>query len=342
VIGVPPAYRGYSLMDNHALGLRDMVGARPYFGSYAEFEDIYSRGWALTHYLTFDPKRRGQFDRYIGEIQKGVPPLTAAEQAFGDLGALSAEIESYIRRPKLPHLILTGITVPPGSISIRKLTPAEAEIMPTYVRMERKLKSAKRDVASDAAKLGTRYPADSFVQETVAEAALDARDYPAADAASARALAASPNNFAALMTQGKAQMEFAHASGSGDWHAIRGWFLRANKIDHEAAEPLMMFYKTYLYAGERPTKNAVDGLLYALALAPQDSSLRLMAVRQLLLDGNVGKAKEAFAPFAYSPHSKGVWRASSAKALAAMDGGKSDEAVTQIVKLQQLLEDEED
>lgn len=340
VIGVMPAYRGYSLMDNNSLSIRDMLSGKTTFDSYAEYEGVYSRGWALTHFLAFDPARRGQFDRYIESIQKGVPPLTAAEQAFGDLDALTAQLGSYVRRPKLPSLVLTGIKVDPASISIRELSAAEADILPTYIRAESKLKSAERDVASDADKTAKKYPLDSFVQTVLAEAEINAHDYAEADAASTRALGENPRNFEAVVKKGEAQMELAH-SGHGDWHAVRSWFLEANKIDPEAPEPLAMFYKTYLYANERPTKNAIDALLYAQVLAPQDDSVRLMAVRQLLSDHDIGKAKQIFAPFAYSPHSKNVWRANSERALAAMEQGHADEAMTHIEALQALLENDD-
>ena len=136
-------------------------------------------------------------------------------------------------------------------------------------------------------------------------------------------------------------MELARTNGTTDWHGIRKWFLDANKLDPEGAEPLMRFYQTYLYAGQQPTTNAVDGLLYAAALVPQDSKLRLMAVRQLLRDSNLAKAKSTFAPFAFSPHSKNAWNAVSAKAVAAMNDGNASEAAGQIERLQKLLEEDD-
>jgi Flp pilus assembly protein TadD len=340
LIGVPPAYRAYSLFEANALSIRDMVGTYPLYYSSAEFEGIYARGWALTHYLAFNPSRRGQFDRYIDSIAKGMPPLTAAEQAFGDLGQLSSELGAYVRRKQLPHLILKGVEVPAGSVTTRTVSRAEADMLPVFIRAEREKKSMARDVASDAAKVAAAHPDSVFVQTVLAEAEFAAKDYAAADAASTRALALKPNDFEALVNKGKAQMELAKAGGAKDWHAIRSWFLKANAVDHEAAEPLMLFYKSYLYAGERPTSNAVEGLLYAMTLTPQDSSLRMMATRQLLLDGDLARAKTAFAPFAYSSHSKNAWRSASAKALTAIEEGKAAESITQVEKLQQLIEDE--
>ncbi len=52
-----------------------------------EWVSQYSRGWLLAHYLAFEPSRRGQATKYVDLIQKGVPALDAAKQAFGDLKA---------------------------------------------------------------------------------------------------------------------------------------------------------------------------------------------------------------------------------------------------------------
>ena len=65
----------------------------------------------------------------------------------------------------------------------------------------------------------------------------------------------------------------------------------------------MYYYQTYVEQGTKPPVQAVDGLLFAVELVPQDDDLRLMAVRQLLRQGDAAGAKTAFAPIAYSAHS---------------------------------------
>ena len=64
----------------------------------------------------------------------------------------------------------------------------------------------------------------------------------------------------------------------------------------------MYYYQTYLEQGVAPPAQAVDGLLFAVDLVPQDDDLRLMAVRQLLRESNGDEARKLFAPIAYSPH----------------------------------------
>jgi hypothetical protein len=116
---------------------------------------------------------------------------------------------------------------------------------------------------------------------------------------------------------------------AADWNEIRSWFARANRLDTENAEPLMLYYQSFLKAGVRPTDNATRGMLYALVLAPQDRSLRFMAVRQLLIDRRLPEARQALAPLAFTPHAIGS-RDTAQKVLDLVDAGKSDAAVTMI------------
>jgi hypothetical protein len=92
-----------------------------------------------------------------------------------------------------------------------------------------------------------------------------------------------------------------------DWTAVRASFLAANDIDPEAAEPLVLFYRSFVKQGVRPTKNAVDGLDYAVVLAPQDNELRMELIGRLIEDNRLVDARRALVPIAYSPH-RGKWK----------------------------------
>jgi tetratricopeptide (TPR) repeat protein len=141
------------------------------------------------------------------------------------------------------------------------------------------------------------------VQAWLAEAELDAKNHEAAIAAADRALAADPRSLKALLIRGKTMLEMAQCNREkADWGAIRQFLIRANKVDPEAAEPLLLFYDSYLEAGQQPSASAISGLLYAHQIVPQDSDLRGKVVRQLLRSGKVEEARKAYGPIAYSPH----------------------------------------
>ena len=112
-----------------------------------------------------------------------------------------------------------------------------------------------------------------------------------------------PNAFKALIYKGRAQLELAKANpNSADWAAIRASFSKANRLDTLAPEPLIRYYESFVEQKVTPPAQAVDGLLFAVDLVPQDDDVRLTAVRQLLREGSAAEAKALFAPIAYSPH----------------------------------------
>lgn len=341
LIGSPAQHRAHGLFNYSGLPLEDMLG-----GTYTKldaraWELLYGRGWLLTHYLIFADERRGQLGRYIEAIQKGTPALESAKAAFGDLRQLDRDLDRYLGK-RLTGFLIDAKALAIGPIQVRQMTDGESAIMKARIRSKRGVSSKTAPaVAADARKAAAAYPNDPFVQATLAEAEHDAGNYAAAEAPADRALAADPNYLHALIYKGRIRMELARADPEkADWKDVRSWFTRANKVDTEAAEPLMLFYRSYLEAGAQPTRNAVDALLYAVALAPQDEGLRLNAVYQLLRDGRVPEAKTMFAPIAFAPHAGEQWRERTGKVMAAMIANDGKKALAELEALQSPPEDE--
>jgi Flp pilus assembly protein TadD len=94
-------------------------------------------------------------------------------------------------------------------------------------------------------------------------------------------------------------LKSAKVTDPAPWSAARRWFLSANKIDTEAPEPLIAYYDSFTAAGVPATPNAQAALLYAYALAPYDSSLRLRAGGVYLRQGKAAEARIAISPVAY-------------------------------------------
>ena len=343
VIGNPPQHRSWGLFDEDRLSIRQVVGSTYRDLDGIRWESLYGIGWLLTHYLTFEPSRRGQLQRYAEGIHKGMTALAAAEAAFGDLRTLERELERY-KTSNLRGLTVDAGRLSTGTIAIRPLRPGEAGMMDVHIRSTRGVNKKKaREVAADARRVAAQHQNDPFVMASLAEAELDAGNFAAAESAADRALAADPKNIRALIFKGRARMELAKASpGTADWNEIRRWFVKANRLDTENAEPLMLFYETYLHAGAQPTKNAVEGLLYAAALAPQDDSLRLAAVRRLLVENRLAEARTMFAPIAFQPHTAEKWRTATGKTMEAISGGDGKSALTALDAVDKLVSEEED
>lgn len=312
-VGKPPLVRAYGLLQRDGLTLTQLLNVERPRGS-AERDSVYGLGWLLTHYLTFEPSRRGQIERYVGLMQQGVAPLAAAQQAFGDLGDLDRALQKYLMSKTLSVL---EVQVPAsGPIEVRALTAPQEAILDVQMRSARGvLERDARGVAAEARTIAARFPQDATVLGALAEAEIDARNHDAALAAADRALAVDARSTQALITKGRVLLEKAGTDPKADWAEVRRLFVRANRIDTEDAEPLLLYYRTFLASGERPPKPAVDGLIYALALAPQDRGLRFTVVRQMIADGRFADAGKVFTPLAYDPHLPAERRALLAKVM---------------------------
>ena len=121
----------------------------------------------------------------------------------------------------------------------------------------------------------------------------------------------------------------AQAKDAAGWRAARAWFIKANKVDANAAEPLLHFYDSFRGAGLRPNANAVAGLHRAFQLAPEDRGTRLRVAVQAIADKDGKLARRALAPMAYDPHESGLRRFAAA-AITLIDAGKLDEAAKAI------------
>ena len=327
VIGAPPTYRAEALYTIWRLPLAKMLSGDYQHLTGMEWESIYGRGWLLTHLLSFDLERRGQLTRYLDAIAAGVPAGKAAEDAFGDLKKLDKELNAYFKKD-----VFTVATIPAEKlrlppIEVRPLTPGEAKTMGIRIQLARgggKLRAG--DLAGRARKVAEAHPEDPSVLTLLAQAEYAAGNHQAASEAADRALRIEPNSVQALLAKGKAMLDLAKASpATADWAAIRAHIVKANKADPENAEPLALFHRTYVAQGVRPPKNALDGLVYAVALAPQDSELRMELIGQLIDENRMSDAGRVVTPLAYSPH-RGKWRDAAIGLLQEIVAGDRDEA----------------
>ena len=327
-IGYPPQGRAQTILRDVGFGAGDLLaGTRP--RSDLDRSSVYGKGWLLTHYLAFNPARRGQLDRYAQGLARGVPARQAAEAAFGDLKQLDREIDKYATKT------FPALRVPAGpapTVDIRALGAGEAAIMPVRIRVDRGLRPQDMaSVAEQARAVAARYPTDPAVQAVLAEVELDARRYGPAVAAADKALASNPKHIGAMITKGRALLEEARSKGgAADWGEVRRWLIQANRADTENAEPLFLFYQSFLAAKQKPTADAVKGLHYAHVLMPHDVNLRFHVVRQHLIDGKLPDALRAFAPIIANPHLDVEKRPMLLQAMQKMQGGDAPGALAAI------------
>ena len=310
IFGAPPidrgggAEEGMGINDDVAMPVRRMLN--PHLGqldgrsSYA----LYSRGWLLTHYLLQSPERLKAFGQYISDLEAGKPYLEAARH-FGDLNSLNSALNRYVRADFQSNYVAAD-KIRIGAVTVRALSPGEAATMPTRIESTAGVdRNEALKVVAAARTAAAPFPNDAAAQNVLAEAEYDARNYAAAVAAADRAIAADPKSVHALVYKGLALQAIARQEKTRDparWREVRRWFIAANRADTEHAWPLILNYGSYRAAGETPTANAENGLIYAIALAPYDFGSRLDAARIYLKRNDIPAARQEIRRVAFRPH----------------------------------------
>jgi tetratricopeptide (TPR) repeat protein len=319
ILGAPPQWRGYALHRQVQMTLEELLTLDGKKQDDRDMEDKYARGWLLTHYLLLGKKRPGQIDKYLNLVAAGVPSLEAGRQAFGELSKLDGELNVYNRNGKFMTYVIPAkyaIAAP----RVRPLGACEASIMPTRIRSAvgvtektaPKLVPPARAAAKECA-------GDAFVQRALAEVEFDAKNNTEAMAAADRALAADPGNVMAMVYKGRV------LARQSRWDEARSWFIKANHAEPNYALPLVLYYDTYTRAGVAPTKAAVNALMRAIVLSPQDSSVRLRVAYELIGEGDLALARKVLAPAAFEVHGSGGNKA--LEVLRKIDAKASPEAV---------------
>ena len=319
-IGAPPFYRAEELYTTWGLPLPKILSGDYEYLNSMEFASIYGRGWLLIHYLNFTPSRRGQLAVYLDAIRAGTPMPAAAAKAFGDIKQLERELGAYFKSKSFTVSTIPAdkLAIPP--IEVTLLPAAQAELMDARIKHSAGAEEhVLGPLARKARAVSDANPGDLDVAVLAAEMAV-ARDDPAdALRLARRGLSIAPKSYAARMALARAMFhQAAEAKTNPDWAAVRAELAAANRLDPEAAEPLVLFYRTFAKENVPATGNALEGLAYAVTLAPQNATLRVGLVEALIAANRLPEARAALEPLAYSPH-RGKWRDALVKLLQAID-----------------------
>lgn len=305
-LGTPATHRGYELMYARNVPIREFLD---FDGGTAigqgGFDAFYGQAWTLFHYLQFAPERSGQLAKYQQLLTTGDTALEAAEGAFGDLDRLESDLDSYLKKRKLSYLTIQRSALPIGPIHVRALTPGEAAIMPTRIRSKVGVTSEEAlALVPEARRVASLYPNDAVVLSALAEAEVDAGFDDAAIAAADRALAIDPKLMNSHIQKGYALANKVQRGvlPPDAWKEVRSQWVKANRIENDHPIPLVQNYLSYLVQGITPTSTSIQGLEWAMVLAPFDPSLRWTVAQQMINDGRLADAAKTLAPLAYSPH----------------------------------------
>ncbi len=152
----------------------------PYYHDEQKGSIFYSESWALTHYLkTIDAQQKThRLQDYADHLQKNEDSLTAAQHAFGDLGALEKALDQYVSGMSFSQWKLVNpVDFTEASFDVRPVPESEAEAIEAGV-----LLSVRRGKEAEAM-LQTVLAADpknALAHETMGELKLQADDVPGA------------------------------------------------------------------------------------------------------------------------------------------------------------------
>ena len=306
MVGVAAQHRARGLLDSSKLPIETLFDSSRRKLDARELDQVYGRGWLLTHFIMFDPVQRTKFNQYLTLLNNGTPSIAAGDQAYGSLQQLDRDMERYLGRSRIPGLLVRFAGLPKVEVAVRVLSAGEQALIDDRIRSDRGVnRTVGRELYTRAALAAAAYPRDAVAQGWLAEMAYDAGEDDAAEAAADRALAVDAKSQQALLYKGLIHLRRALATHSRDpkvWDEARGWVIKANRADPNAAEPLAVFYRSFLMAGEKPRESAVLGLERAFQLVPQDKGVRFTLASQRINANDVDMAKALLRPLAFDPH----------------------------------------
>lgn len=104
----------------------------PYYHEENKESIFYAESWALTHYISVTDfqKKEHRLTDYSDLLAKKVDPLTAANQAFGNLKQLQDDLFAYIQQGRFSHFeVKTTTEVDDSAFKVEPLTPPQADAL---------------------------------------------------------------------------------------------------------------------------------------------------------------------------------------------------------------------
>lgn len=315
-VGMPALHRATSLILLPTYPLTKMFAADAGKMSEDQTASFYGQSWLLTHYLRFEPTRKGQLNTYLKAFASGVPPEKAAIDAFGDVAKLQSDLKRYLQASKMSYQQLRGVALPLPTIDVAAVNPAESALMPLYIRfMNGSHGQDEVDSFVLAARTAAaRTPNEPRALELLAEGELDAEQFDAATKANDALLIQRPTDARALLRRARiaAAIMIDTDKYPGGWKAIRSLIVKANRASPDDPFPLSEYFSSFGRDGVQPTPIATDGLFRALQLAPQVPNLRFSLAHWLMFTNKPDQARVVLAPLLNEPHSMSMREAARA------------------------------
>ncbi|MEL6300440.1 MAG: DUF1570 domain-containing protein [Pseudomonadota bacterium] len=320
IFGRPAKERFYELQVSRQVPIEVLVDTQRYrkWRKKSVYDSFYGQSWLLFHYLQFAAERKGQLRAYLELLKGDISDTAAAQEAFGDLWQLQKEMYTYLNQNRLNALLVSADRFVISDISVRKLTNAEAAILPAKLRSERGVDDVEAvEVVQEAEKVASKYTESASVWEVLAEARFDVDDFQGTLDAADRALEIDPLSVRARIYRSYAYTELAMQDQSAEsWSQVSR--VLEEHLEFAPDHPIFLreFYLYFTRRGNPPSSEAVERLKRALYLAPYDDGLRLLLAQQFVRDRNFAEAIVTLDVIASNSHSRFQEEASRLRDLA--------------------------
>ncbi|PLK25602.1 hypothetical protein [Novosphingobium sp. TH158] len=327
MVGLPANHRSTELFRLPQLHVRKLLDPNFKYEDFIAVVQKYSVGWLLTHYLTFNKSRSGQLKTYLRLLGEGKPGLEAAEQAFGDLEKLNAELIKY-KTTNMPAARVVPANTRMPDVKVRRLDAIEEKYVLKRIQLARGVSRAQaKKLAPDLLATAAAEPKSLPAQLLAAESGLDAEDFVGAAQAADRALAIDPNSIEALIYKARTLIEPKEGPAER-FKQARSYLVKARGVDKDDPRPLIQYYASYRRAPERPIPDSAAAALdNAYDLARHDSYFRMILTRQLLEEGRVPQAIQVLGPLAYSFDGRDQERNIPGKVMAKLQANEAAEGL---------------
>lgn len=306
-VGKPNSRRALELAyapDVTATDLLDPASYEKKRGKSTAYDAFYGKSWALYHYLSLDPARKGQLAAYYRALAGGQPVREAGAATFGDFRALEKELDAYLKRRRLLSIRIDARALDPGTITLRRLTAGQVAIMPVQVQSWAGVsREQAKELVVEARAIAARFPGDGAVLAALAEAEVDAGNNAEALAAANAALKLDPRLVNAHVQKGLVLLRMAEQSrDAAAFRLARNAWIDLNRLENDHPLPLIFFYRSYQSQRQQVPEIASLGLARASELAPFDLGLRMNLAVHQLRKGERTEARRNLVPIAYNPH----------------------------------------
>jgi tetratricopeptide (TPR) repeat protein len=307
-IGLPALHRANELFLAKNVPIEALLDAATYAKLKTKtYDEFYGRSWLLYHYLFMSDKRPGQLVKYRTALANGETELRAAHSAFGDLKLLDKELAAYLKQSKMSYLPIPASKLKTGTITVRKMSEAEAAIMPVVLESKRGVdEEMAKALLPRAQAIAKNYPDDPAVLSALSEAEHDAGNFTAALAAADKAIVAAPALVNAHVQKIYALSRIAEDAEDREaaGRTVRKAVTALNKVERDHPIPLIYYYRSLQASGKEISDVAAHGLERALELAPYDKIVRWELVQLFIRENSNALAYRTLMPLANDPHNR--------------------------------------